>query len=129
MNSFNNVKKKEFPVDLFKRDVIVVIGDEDFLIESSKEYDFEEEVRNMMEGPNGNYDASTLKMSTGDCFIFLKEEPKDPFGIGLLAHEIVHASIHILKSVDIEINSRDDEVLAYLVENLVYRVMKWLNED
>ena len=36
---------------------------------------------------------------------------------------------NVLKSVDIEINSRDDEVLAYLVENLVYRVMKWLNED
>ena len=123
------MKKKEFPVDLFKRGVMVVIGDEDFLIEASKEYDFEEEVRNMMEELNGSYEALTLKMSTGDCIIFLKEEPKDPFGIGLLVHEIVHASIYILKIVDIEINSRDDEVLAYLVENLVYRVMEWLNED
>lgn len=123
------MKKKEFPVDLFKRGVMVVIGDEDFLIESSKEYDFEEEVRNMMEDLTGSYEALTFRMSTGDCIIFLKEEPKNPFGIGLLAHEAVHASIHILKSVDIIINSHDDEVLAYLVENLVYRVMEWLNED
>lgn len=123
------MKKKEFPVDLFKRGVMVVIGDEDFLIESSKEYDFEEEVRSMMEDLSGNYEALTLKMSTGDCIIFLKEEPKNPFGIGLLAHEAIHASIHILKSVDIKISSKDDELLAYLMENLMYRALEWLNED
>lgn len=123
------MKKKEFPVDLFKRGVMVVIGDEDFLIESSKEYDFEEEVRSMTEDFSGEYEASTFRMSTGDCIIFLKEEPKNPFSIGLLAHEVVHASIHILKSVDIKISSWDDEVLAYLVENLTYRVLEWLNED
>ena len=123
------MRKKEFPVDLFKRGVMIVIGDEDFLMESSKEYDFEEEIRSMMEDLSGGYEALTFRMSTGDCIIFLKEEPKNHFGIGLLAHEVVHASIHILKSVDIKISSWDDEVLAYLVENLVYRVLEWLNED
>lgn len=108
---------KIFPVDIFKRGVLVFHGTRDqfkaYVEREEIPLEFDEEGEEIMDKSN----AVTFRMDE-DVIIFSEREWIDE---GVLIHEILHASKQILRKCDIE----DEEALAYLLEYLCGEILPW----
>ena len=108
---------KIFPVDIYKRGVCVFFGTRDQLKQYFKkeniEYDWKgEETDEMLDKSQ----AVCFRLDT-DVLIYSEREISE----SVLIHEIIHASKHILRLVDID----DEEAFAYLTEYLCDQILPW----
>lgn len=56
--------------------------------------------------------------------IWIPRQPRKPYDYGCLVHETTHAAVQLLSDVNIEINSKNDEPLAWLIDYIVRDFLK-----
>ena len=102
------------PVDIFKRGVMVAVGDFGQLRAELREngYELSEETEREIEGSVADgYVATTLPIGKArDVLVYARE----PMSLAVLVHELCHAAQMILGHVGVN----DKETFAYLVEHL-----------
>lgn len=120
----DTTRTKEFPLDIYKHGVRVVVGtfDEavDVLHKDGFKGDFDEE-REMAERSAG----LAIELCTGDVAVWLREPPKDKDGMATLAHEVFHAVSFMLRGIGLEHTSDTEEAYAYAFEYLFRNVISW----
>ena len=72
--------------------------------------------------------ALTIHVGNGESVIFLKHPNLNPRDISTIAHEATHAALFLLKAVDIKTNKHTEELLAYLIEYISFRILKFIED-
>lgn len=117
---------KKFPLDLFKHGVKVFFGNEEELVSMAKKDGILEEVGKGLE-ESGSFSMVTFLLSSGDALIYGKKKPESILDYSIVSHEILHATSHILRNVGIEHTSETEEVYAYVIEDLTWKIFTWLS--
>jgi hypothetical protein len=68
----------------------------------------------------------TLILRRGQIIIRLPYVPKSPDDLGILAHEIFHATEFIMKKIGVNLTLKTDEIYAYTIQYLTKEVCKEL---
>lgn len=109
--------KKTFPVDLYKRGVMVFLGTREAVKRFiTEEYDdvWDDESEEILDRTS----AVTFRLSS-DALIFSSK----PITDGVMVHEIGHAAKHLLRIVGVE----DEEAECYLIEYLYDKILPWFH--
>lgn len=112
----------------FFRGVKLVIGSNDFLREQLKSLSEPEFVEEVSDEYLQYTRALTIHVGNGESVIFLKYPNLNPRDISTISHEATHAALYLLRAVDIKTNKHSDELLAYLIEYISYRILKFIEE-
>lgn len=105
--------KKIFPVELFKRGVMVFFGSR----ENVKRFVTEDYGDAWADESEWDVTSAYTFRLSADALIFAEK----PINEGILVHEIVHATRHLLRLVDVD----DEETECYLVEYLYNKIIPW----
>jgi hypothetical protein len=70
-------------------------------------------------------DAITFGTSAGSM-IFMHKFDDTPAGIGVLVHELCHATFNVLNHAGVKEEEGNEEAAAYLLDNLVEKCLKHL---
>lgn len=112
----------------FFRGIKLVIGSNDFLREQLSTL-YETETANQI---TDDYLQSartlTVHVGNGESVIFLRYPNLNPRDISTIAHEATHAALFLLKGVDIKTNKHTEELLAYLIEYITFRILKFIED-
>ena len=123
-------KKKNYfivEVDLYKVDILVVVGDIEGAIEwlSNKnvsDHDIEA-IKN-----NSNDQGNVLLLSNNAIYLHVMDREKTNLWMSVLVHEVFHAASFLLKSKRIELDESSEEVYAYLIEFIYCKIVEQLDE-
>lgn len=107
---------KTFPVDLYKRGVLVFIGSREqlrsYIEREGIEIEWDDEADEILDKSS----AVTFRLKA-DIIIYAEHVPDE----GVIVHEILHATKHLLRIVEVN----DEEAEAYLLEYLYDEIMPW----
>jgi hypothetical protein len=70
-------------------------------------------------------DGITYHTSIGNL-IFMHEFTDTPESIGVLAHELLHATFNVLNERGVKEEAGNEEAAAYLLDTLISKSLKWL---
>lgn len=116
------IKADPFPFDvLFGVD----ISKKKFLQYIKKRYKIsQEDEKNInFSEDNGVQEARTILLTGGQIIVWLEYVPKDPFTIGLLAHECTHVTQFLFDMVNIDYCESNFELWAYQQQFFVEKVI------
>lgn len=116
---------KTFPVDIYKHGIRVVFCKEDELREAAAN-DGVELGDDVMEKAHKS-EMVTVGLENGDVMIWGRSKPSGSYGKAVLAHEIFHATGDLLRNIGINHTEETEEVYAYLIEDLTFRIFNWLS--
>lgn len=131
-------KYKQIYIDIFKRHMIVFIGNhEEFKSWANTYYsdnDEYEEFIKIINQSTGKAQASCyFNNGDGECVIEIPSEPINPNDISYAVHEILHATFNILDFVGVEYyQNGSNETFTYLIEYItkeVFTLNNYLNYD
>lgn len=114
---------------LYQRDILLSFGesDEEFTVSANKvdvleKDDYKIFHLNEIKSKRGRY----IMLKGGQSIIRLNYIPKfiEPEEMGLLQHEIFHASTIILEDVGIKFKKQSEEAFAYLVQYITTEIFK-----
>lgn len=114
-------KFKRFPVDLYKRGVLVLFGTKEELYNIAKDILTPLNIQ-AVEDTDWEHTEAICLSAGADTIIYAPQRPYDE----IIAHELSHAAFNILKMVDID-PTASEEAYTYLFEYLYYNVFLWLN--
>lgn len=112
----------------FFRGIKLVIGSNDFLREQLSTLSDTETANQITDDYLQSTRALTIHVGNGESVIFLKYPNLNPRDISTISHEATHAALYLLRSVDIKTNKHTDELLAYLIEYITFRILKFIDE-
>lgn len=112
----------------FFRGVKLVIGSNDFLREQLSILNETETVNQITDDYLQFTRALTIHVGNGESVIFLKFPNLNPRDISTITHEATHAALFLLKAVDIKTNKHTEELLAYLIEYITFRILKFIED-
>lgn len=111
------------PIDLYQEKVRIIVGSNEYIERTFNKLPVS--VFFTMDFSSGNVNGQCILKEGYYSVIIIREECENVYVT--LAHEILHASINILTSIDIKISSDSEEVLAYLHTYLFSMAIKKLN--
>lgn len=112
----------------FFRGVKLVIGSNDFLREQLSTLSETETANQITDDYLQSTRALTIHVGNGESVIFLKYPNLNPRDISTITHEATHAAIFLMKAVDIKTNKHTEELLAYLIEYISFRILKFIED-
>lgn len=112
---------KIFPVDIYKRGLLVCFGTLAELYKVSKGT-LSDEDKAKLEQLDFSRTSAVCICTEGDAIIYAPNRPTDE----VIAHELSHATFQILRKVDID-PTASEEAYTYLFEYLYCKVFLWLN--
>lgn len=74
-----------------------------------------------------NYEAICTATKDKDLVIRLREKPTSGYDYGTLSHEILHATIQIMKWVGMELSDSSEEAYTYLQGYITRRFFEKIN--
>lgn len=114
-------------VDLYKVDVLVVVGDIGGAIEwLSNKNVTDSDIESIKS--NSNDQGNVLLLSNNAIYLHVRDREKTNFWTSVLVHEVFHAASFLLKSKGIELDESSEEAYAYLIEFIYYKIMEQLDE-
>lgn len=127
-------KYKLITVNIFKRGIMIYIGNHNTFVRFVKEYfkddsSYEDLVNFIRDSNYDNPAASCwFNRNTGEAIIELKRFPKTPSEIAIATHECLHAVIHVLYFCGVDfVPDGNNETYTYLLEHLVKNLLE--NKD
>ena len=112
----------------FFRGIKLVIGSNDFLREQLSTLYETETANQITDDYLQSARALTVHVGNGESVIFLRYPNLNPRDISTIAHEATHAALFLLKGVDIKTNKHTEELLAYLIEYITFRILKFIED-
>lgn len=73
-------------------------------------------------------DAVTFYTNCGN-FIFMHKFDDTPHGIGVLVHELCHATFNVLNAKGVKEEAGHEEAAAYLLDNMVEKCLRHLRKQ
>lgn len=117
------IRQINLQVDIFKVDIILMIGDKDQLLPVLKDqlYPFGYGVikESIESNPIGREDGLMFPIHGGGSVIWLKK-----YDLFVLVHELIHAVTNIMYEKNMLITKGSEEVLTYTVEYLLKESLK-----
>ncbi len=112
---------KIFPVDIYKRGLLVCFGTLAELYKVAKGA-LSDENKARLEQLDFSHTTAVCICTESDAIIYAPNRPADE----VIAHELNHATFQILRKVDID-PTASEEAYTYLFEYLYHKVFLWLN--
>ncbi len=114
-------------IPVFRRDVLVIFGNEDDTRRVLSEYCEEEEINELLEDFSFDTDGHMVYSEKFKFpFVWMPEKPKTAEETGTLVHELFHASYAIFQSIGNPLTPQSEEVFAYTLGYLTEKVKEWL---
>ena len=116
----------QFIVDLklFPFEVLFSLGEtNDKVFKALKKYNIpldEEHTEKINDSFGKNW---AMIFPTGQTIIRLAKVPVEPFDLGVLAHEIFHATCYILDRMGVGFSEESNEVFAYIIQYLTQEAL------
>lgn len=124
--------KKSFiiPVDIYNKDVMVCIGNLDFLFEELGKYEFtESDIQKVKDGINKDIlgYGFTISYDNGANVIWIDGMLNIGQMMNVMNHEVYHAAQALYRSIGVYPSKSNEECYAYLHEYLLRSIMEKLD--
>lgn len=116
-------------VDLYKVDVMVVVGDIEGAIEWLENKNVsEDDIEFVKSSCETGSQGTTGLLSNNALFIRLLHSPTTPEYKGILAHEVFHATSILLRSRGMSLVKESEEAYVYLLEFIYRKIVEKIEE-
>lgn len=114
-------------VDIYNRDVLVHCGNPKPLRKYLSKFLSQDAVREVCDSLRNCKLGQTLQIKDSGILVYLPKEPTDAKLIGVMIHELFHATYFILQKAGIDCNDSADEAYAYLLQFLTEKAISSLS--
>lgn len=114
-------------LDIYNRDVVVHCGGVKQLRKYLSGFMSQEVCKEICDSLYDCELGRTLEIKNSDILVYLPKEPTDAKSLGVLIHELFHATYFVLQKAGIVCNDSADEAYAYLLEFLVEKTLNALS--
>ena len=109
------------PVDIYMRDVGVIVSTWEQAIHSiSDQLEEDESGELLRDYPKGNERGRYFMTNSGLSVVWIRQGQSTQVTYSTIIHEVVHASVAILKKIGISLCSKSEEAYTYLIEYLAF---------
>lgn len=109
------------PVDVYMRDVGVIVSTWEQAIHSISDQLEEDESEELLRDyPKGNERGRYFMTNSGLSVVWIRQGQSPQVTYSTIVHEVVHASVAILKMIGISLCSKSEEAYTYLIEYLAF---------
>lgn len=109
------------PVDVYMRDVGVIVSTWEQAIHSISDQLEEDESEELLRDyPKGNERGRYFMTNSGLSVVWIRQGQSPQVTYSTIVHEVVHASVAILKKIGISLCSKSEEAYTYLIEYLAF---------
>nr|DAK81856.1 MAG TPA: PolyVal Metallopeptidase superfamily domain [Caudoviricetes sp.] len=109
------------PVDVYMRDVGVIVSTWEQAIHSISDQLEEDESEELLrDHPKGNERGRYFMTNSGLSVVWIRQGQSPQVTYSTIVHEVVHASVAILKKIGVSLCSESEEVYTYLIEYLTF---------
>lgn len=109
------------PVDVYMRDVGVIVSTWEQAIHSISDQLEEDESEELLrDHPKGDERGRYFMTNSGLSVVWIRQGQSPQVTYSTIVHEVVHASVAILKRIGVSLCPESEEVYTYLIEYLTF---------
>lgn len=114
-------------IDLFGREVLVMVSDYTRFLEYINPHVDREELNEMKENaPRDSVNGEAFLLNSGDAVIWIRDAFSQETTATILIHESSHVAIKMLKDIGVTLTDESEEVYAYMIQYIAKEAMSKL---
>lgn len=125
--TMNTNKLHRVSIDLFGREVLVMVSDYTTLLGYLNPHVDREELNELKENaPRDSVNGEAFLLNSGDAVIWIRDAFSQETTATILIHEASHVAIKMLKDIGVTLTDESEEVYAYMIQYIAKEAMSKL---
>lgn len=123
----NNDKLHTVRIDLFRREVLVIVSDYTTFIGHLNPHLDREELNELKENaPRSSVNGEAFMLNSGDAVIWIRDVFSQETTATILIHEASHVAIKMLQDIGVPLTDESEEIYAYMTQYIATEAMSKL---
>lgn len=123
----NNNKLQTVRIDLFRREVLVMVSDYTTFIGHLTPHLDREELNELKENaPRSSVNGEAFMLNSGNAVIWIRDVFSKETTATILIHEASHVAIKMLQDIGVTLTDESEEIYAYMIQYIATEAMSKL---